>query len=159
MNKVILMGRLTRDPVIRYSQENSNMCIARYTLAVDRRSSRDGEQSADFIPCVAFGKSAEFAEMYLHKATKIMVTGRITTGSYVNKENQRVYTTEVTVEDQKFCESKAASAGSGGGNPGGQQSQQQSRQNRGNPQHAAAPEDKDGFMSVSDDIADQLPFV
>lgn len=160
MNKVILMGRLTREPEIRYSQGSSNMCIARYTLAVDRRSSREGEQSADFIPCVAFGKSAEFAQMYLHKATKIMVTGRITTGSYTNKDGQKVYTTEITVEDQEFCESKAASAGSGGGgNPGGQQSQQQSRQNRGNPQHAAAPEDKDGFMSVPDDIADQLPFV
>jgi len=156
MNKAILMGRLTREPEIRYSQGGSNMCIARYTLAVDRRFSRDNEPSADFLPCVAFGKSGEFAEKYLHKGTKIMVTGRITTGSYANKEGQKVYTTEITVEEQEFCESKAASAGSGGGgNYGGQQSQQ----NRGTQQRSSMPTDKDGFMQVSDDISDQLPFV
>ena len=158
MNKAILMGRLTREPDIRYSQNESNTCVARYTLAVDRRFSKDNEQSADFIPCVAFGKSGEFAEKYLHKGTKIMVTGRITTGSYTNKEGQKVYTTEITVEEQEFCESKAANAGSGGGNPGGQQSQQ-SGQNRGSQQNSSFPVDKDGFMQVSDDISDQLPFV
>lgn len=158
MNKAILMGRLTREPDVRYSQNESNTCVARYTLAVDRRFSRDNEQSADFIPCVAFGKSGEFAEKYLHKGTKIMVTGRITTGSYTNKEGQKVYTTEITVEEQEFCESKAANAGSGSGNPGEQQSQQ-SGQNRGNPQNASFPTDKDGFMQVPDDISDQLPFV
>lgn len=162
MNKVILMGRLTREPEIRYSQGSSNMCIAHYTLAVDRRYSREGEPGADFIPCVAFGKSAEFAQMYLHKATKIMVTGRITTGSYVNKEGQKVYTTEITVEEQEFCESKSANSGSAGENSRGQQSQQQPQQNRsqGRPQQTSRePADKDGFMQVPDDIADQLPFV
>ncbi len=156
MNKAILMGRLTREPEIRYSQGGSNMCIARYTLAVDRRFSRDDGQNTDFIPCVAFGKSGEFAEKYLHRGTKIMVTGRITTGSYTNKEGQKVYTTEITVEEQEFCESKAASAGSGGGgNYGGQQSQQ----NRGTQQSSSMPTDKDGFMQAPDDISDQLPFV
>lgn len=163
MNKVILMGRLTREPEIRYSQGGSNMCIARYTLAVDRRFGKEGEQSADFIPCVAFGKSAEFAQMYLYKATKIMVTGRITTGSYVNKDGQKVYTTEVTVEDQEFCESKSANSGSAGDNSGGQQPPQQNRnqgqQRQQQQQSSSLPTDKDGFMQVPEDIADQLPFV
>ena len=111
MNKVIIMGRLTRDPDIRYSQstEGSN-AIARYTVAVDRRRRTNGdgtEQTADFIGCVAFGRSAEFAEKYLHQGTKVIVTGRIQTGSYTNKDGQKVYTTEVIVEEQEFAESKA----------------------------------------------------
>ena len=112
MNKVILMGRLTREPDVRYSQNaDGSMAVARYTLAVDRRRGRnsDNEQSADFISCVAFGRSGEFAEKYLHQGTKIVVTGRIQTGSYTNKDGQRVYTTDVVVEDQEFAESKAAS--------------------------------------------------
>ena len=110
MNKVILMGRLTRDPEVRYSSGDSSMAIARYTLAVDRRFRRngDGEQTADFIGCVAFGKSAEFAERYFRQGLKIVVTGRIQTGSYTNKDGQKVYTTDVVVEDQEFAESKVA---------------------------------------------------
>ncbi len=122
MNRVILMGRLTRDPDIRYTQGDNPMCIARYTLAVDRRFSRnagnDGN-NADFIPCVAFGKTAEFTERYLKKGTKMAVTGRIQTGSYTNKDGVKVYTTEVVVEDQEFAESKNASSGNNGGNYGG----------------------------------------
>ena len=107
MNKVILMGRLTRDPEVRYSQSNSGdgqMAIARYTLAVDRRFNRNGDQNADFIGCVAFGKSAEFAEKYLKQGTKIAVTGRIQTGSYTNKDGNKVYTTDVVIEEQEFAE-------------------------------------------------------
>ena len=107
MNKVILMGRLTRDPEVRYSQGEQATAVARYTLAVDRRG-RNQENSADFIPCVAFGKAAEFAERYLHKGTKIVLTGRIQTGSYTNKDGQRVYTTDIVAEDQEFAESKNA---------------------------------------------------
>ena len=111
MNKVILMGRLTRDPEVRYSQGENSTAIARYTLAVDRRFRRnnDGEQSADFIGCVAFGRSAEFAEKYFRQGLKIAVTGRIQTGSYTNRDGQKVYTTEVVVEEQEFAESKSAS--------------------------------------------------
>ena len=103
MNKVILMGRLTRDPEVRYSQGESATAIARYTLAVDRRFNRNNdENSADFIGCVAFGRSAEFAEKYLRKGTKVVVTGRIQTGSYTNKDGVKVYTTDVVVEDQEL---------------------------------------------------------
>ena len=105
MNKVILMGRLTREPDVRYSQNaDGSMAVARYTLAVDRRRARNNndEQSADFISCVAFGRSGEFAEKYLHQGTKIVVTGRIQTGSYTNKDGQRVYTTDVVVEEQEI---------------------------------------------------------
>jgi single-strand DNA-binding protein len=107
MNKVILMGRLTRDPDVRYSQGDSSMAIARYTLAVDRRGRSNAEgQTADFISVVAFGKSGEFAEKYLHKGTKVVVSGRIQTGSYTNKDGVKVYTTDVVAEDQEFAESK-----------------------------------------------------
>ena len=124
MNKVILMGRLTRDPEVRYTTGDNQMAIARYTLAVDRRFSRGGNNdgnNADFIPCVVFGKSAEFTERYLKKGTKIAVTGRIQTGSYTNRDGVKVYTTEVVVEDQEFAESKNAASGSGnfGGYNGG----------------------------------------
>lgn len=140
MNKVILMGRLTREPEIRYSQGDNSMAIARYTLAVDRRFGRD-EQSADFIGCVAFGKSAEFAEKYLQKGTKIAISGRIQTGSYTNKDGQKVYTTDVVVEDQEFAESKAASNGAG-------------NQTGGSNNFTSG----DGFMNVPDGIDDELPF-
>ena len=109
MNKVILMGRLTKDPEVRYSSGENALAIARYTLAVDRRFHKDNEASADFIGCAAFGKGGEFAEKYLRQGTKIVVTGRIQTGSYTNREGHKVYTTEVVVEDQEFAESKAAS--------------------------------------------------
>lgn len=150
MNKVILMGRLTRDPEVRYSQAAEPMAIARYTLAVDRRFSRrdsqNNEQTADFIPCVAFGKSGEFAEKYFKQGTKVVVTGRIQTGSYTNKEGNRVYTTEVIVEDQEFAESKNASGGNGGG---------YQREDRPAPADASA----DGFMDIPTGLeGDDLPF-
>lgn len=107
MNKVILMGRLTRDPEVRYSQGEQATAIARYTLAVDRRFKRDGDQTADFIGCVAFGKLGEFAEKYLRKGTKVVVTGRIQTGSYTNKDGQKVYTTDVVIEECEFVTGKS----------------------------------------------------
>ena len=146
MNKVILMGRLTRDPEIRYSQGDNPTAVARYTLAVDRRFRRngDGDQSADFIGCVAFGRSAEFAEKYFRQGLKIIVTGRIQTGSYTNRDGQKVYTTDVVVEDQEFAESKAAS------------------QANGNNYTPARPEPSaasgDGFMNIPDGIDEELPF-
>lgn len=121
MNKVILMGRLTREPDVRYSQSgDGSLAIARYTLAVDRRFSRSNnsngnEQTADFISCVSFGKTAEFAEKYFHQGTKVAVTGRIQTGSYTNKDGQKVYTTDVVVEEQEFAESKSTASNGGSG--------------------------------------------
>lgn len=120
MNKVIIMGRLTRDPDVRCTQGDNPMAFARYTLAVDRRvkrSDNSAEQTADFISCVAFNKSAEFAEKYLHQGTKIVVIGRLQTGSYTNKDGQKVYTTDVVVEEQEFAESKSSSTGTQGGRP------------------------------------------
>ena len=150
MNKVILMGRLTRDPEVRYSQGESPLAIARYTLAVDRRFNRNGDDAtADFINCVAFGKSGEFAERYLRKGTKIAVTGRIQTGSYTNKDGVKVYTTEVVVEEQEFAESKAVSDANAGGF-------------RAAPTPAPAPapvsDAGDGFMNIPDGIDEELPF-
>ena len=149
MNKVILMGRLTRDPEVRYSQGENAMAVARYTLAVDRRVSRNnqnGEPTADFIQCVAFGRSGEFAEKYFRKGMKVLVTGRIQTGSYTNKDGQRVYTTDVVVEDQEFAESKAASQSNGVG--GGFA-----------PVDRPSPSDAgDGFMNIPDGIDEELPF-
>ena len=150
MNKVILMGRLVRDPEVRYSQGAEPLAVARYTLAVNRRFKRQGEQDADFIGCVAFGKSAEFAERYLHKGTKIVATGRIQTGSYVNKDGVKVYTTDVVVEDQEFAESKNSAAGNDGGYNGGGYNSAPAR-----PQPAAAT---DGFMNIPDGIDEELPF-
>ena len=153
MNKVILMGRLTRDPEVRYSAGNNSMAVARYTLAVDRRFRRDGESNADFIGCVAFGKSAEFAEKYLRQGTKIVVTGRIQTGSYTNRDGQKVYTTDVVVEDQEFAESKAAASESG-----------MMRQSAPSPMAAspmpspAQASSADGFMNIPDGIDEELPF-
>ena len=147
MNKVILMGRLTRDPEVRYSQGDSASAVARYTLAVDRRFRRDGEASADFINCVVFGKQAEFAERYLRQGVKIAVTGRIQTGSYTNRDGQRVYTTDVVIEEQEFAESKAAGASAPTGN---------------NYQPSPAPSPSndigDGFMNIPDGIDEELPF-
>ncbi len=156
MNKVILMGRLTRDPEIRYSQGDNAMAIARYTLAVDRRFNRNGdENSADFIGCVAFGKSAEFAERYLHKGTKIVATGRIQTGSYTNRDGVKVYTTDVVVEDQEFAESKnsASNADGGYGSAGFGGSGYGAPASRPQPEAAG-----DGFMNIPDGIDEELPF-
>jgi single-strand DNA-binding protein len=131
MNKVILMGRLTRDPDVRYSQGENAMAIARYTLAVDRRTkgNKEAEQTADFISCVTFGKTAEFVEKYLKKGTKVAITGRIMTGSYTNKDGQKVYTTEVCVEEHEFAESRQNSAPQQ--NNGGYQQQNNGYQNNG----------------------------
>ena len=151
MNKVILMGRLTRDPEIRYSQGERSMAIARYTLAVDRRRrSNNGEEAtADFISCVAFDRLAEFAEKYLHQGTKIVVSGRIQTGSYTNKDGQKVYTTEVIVEESEFAESKAAAGES-------HASYQAPSQGRPTPNNANIG---DGFMNIPDGVEDEgLPF-
>lgn len=151
MNKVILMGRLTRDPEVRYSQGENSMVITRYTLAVDRRFNRGGdESSADFINCVAFGKTGEFAERYLRKGTKIAITGRIQTGSYTNRDGVKVYTTEVVVEDHEFAESKGSSGSAmdGGSDFGG-------FSGGGRPAPASAG---DGFMNIPDGIDEELPF-
>lgn len=151
MNRVILMGRLTRDPEVRYSQGENSTAIARYTLAVDRRFNRNNGDGAtvDFINCVTFGKSAEFAERYLRKGIKIAVTGRIQTGSYVNKDGVKVYTTDVIVDDQEFAESKNASGNGDGGYSGGY-SAPVSR-----PEPSAPG---DGFMNIPDGIDEELPF-
>lgn len=135
MNKVILMGRLTRDPDVRYGQ-TENSVVARYNLAVDRKYKKEGEQSADFVSCVAFGRAAEFAEKYLRQGTKIVIEGRIQTGSYTNKDGQKVYTTDVIVESSEFAESKS--------------SQEAKTQE--------APETFQGFMNIPEDLSDELPF-
>ena len=152
MNKAILMGRLTREPDVRYTSGENSLAIARYTLAVDRRYQRrndqqGSEQTADFINCVVFGKGAEFAENYLHKGTKICVTGRIQTGSYTNKDGVKVYTTEVVVEEQEFAESKSASQQNAS-------SSENAPVSRPEPQDAAG----DGFMNIPESIEEDLPF-
>ena len=150
MNKVILMGRLTRDPDVRYTQGENPTAIARYTIAVDRRFTRRDQadaQTADFIGIVAFGKSGEFAEKYFKKGTKVIVTGRIQTGSYTNKDGVKVYTTDVVAEDQEFAESKNTSGSNGG------------FQNSGNGAATEAPVAAgDGFMNIPDGIDEELPF-
>ena len=150
MNKVILMGRLTRDPEVRYSAGENALAIARYTLAVDRRFRRDGEATADFISCVSFGRTAEFAEKYFRQGMRVLVSGRIQTGSYTNKEGQRVYTTDIIVDDQEFADSKGAGAGNGGMGGGSYQ-----------PTSRPAPSSAigDGFMNIPDGVEDEgLPF-
>jgi single-strand DNA-binding protein len=144
MNKVILMGRLTRDPDVRHTGGENSLAIARYTLAVDRRfKSKNEETTADFISCKTFGKSAEFVEKYLKKGPKIVVSGRIETGKYTNKDGVDVYTTDVIVDDHEFAESKNAS---GGGSPGGDGADRQPASTT------------DGFMNIPDGIEDNLPF-
>lgn len=152
MNKVILMGRLTRDAEVRYSQGENSTAIARFSLAVDRRFRRDGdEQTADFINCVAFGRTAEFLERFGRKGTKFVLEGRIQTGSYTNKDGQRVYTTDVVAENVEFAESKNASAGN---NDGGYQNA-----GFGGGNNAPAPSGAgDGFMNIPDGIDEELPF-
>ena len=155
MNKVILMGRLTRDPDIRYSAGENSTAVARYTLAVDRRFRRDGEQTADFISCVAFGRTAEFAEKYFHQGIRIVISGRIQTGSYTNRDGVKVYTTDVVVEEQEFAESKSASAENSGGFGGGYR---QSQAAAPAPAPAAASASADGFINIPDGIDEELPF-
>ncbi|MCR5754765.1 MAG: single-stranded DNA-binding protein [Acetatifactor sp.] len=145
MNKVILIGRLTRDPEVRYTSGENPTAIARYTLAIDRKFKKDGEPSADFINCVAFGKNGEFAEKYLRKGVKIAMVGRIQTGSYTNKDGQKVYTTDVVVEEHEFAESKNASGENSGSNGGGYIGQQSGSVN-------------EGFMNIPDGIDEELPF-
>ncbi|WP_303042665.1 single-stranded DNA-binding protein [Enterocloster bolteae] len=153
MNRVILMGRLTRDPEVRYSQGERSMAIARYTLAVDRRGRRDQDssaeqQTADFINCVAFDRAAEFAEKYFRQGMRVLVSGRIQTGSYVNKEGQKVYTTEVILDDQEFADSKGAASEMGG-------YAQAAPSQRPAPTSAIG----DGFMNIPDGVEDEgLPF-
>lgn len=134
MNKVILMGRLTRDPVVRYSQGEKQMAVARYTLAVNRRFKREGDPAADFINCVAFGRAGEFAEKYFRQGLKIVISGRIQTGSYTNKDGIKVYTTDVIVEEQDFAESKASAE-----------------------RHQQTTADGDGFMNIPEGV-EELPF-
>jgi len=143
LNKWIGMGRLTKDPEARYSQGDNPLAIARYTLAVDRRIKKENEQNADFISCIAFGKAGEFAEKYFKKGTKIAVEGRIQTGSYTNKEGNKVYTTDVVVENQEFAESK----GSSGDRDARDQAAMQGYTDAG-----------DGFMNIPDGIDEELPF-
>ena len=149
MNKVILMGRLTRDPEVRYSAGENSMAIARYTLAVDRRFKRDGEATADFISCVAFGRAAEFAERYFRQGIRIVVSGRIQTGSYTNRDGNKVYTTDVVVEEQEFAESKAVSDSHVG-----------QVVSMGAPAPTPTPSmaSADGFMNIPDGIDEELPF-
>lgn len=141
MNKVILMGRLTRDPEVRYTQGDNASAVARFSLAVDRRFKKDGEQTADFISCVAFGKTGEFIEKYGHKGTKFVVEGRIQTGSYTNKDGQKVYTTDVVVEQVEFAESKASADGNTANNTS----------------NSNTPTDT-SFMDIPDGIDEELPF-
>ena len=141
MNKAVLVGRLTRDPEVRYSQGDNTTAVARYTVAVDRRFKKDGEQTADFINCVAFGKTGEFIEKYGRKGTKFVVEGRIQTGSYTNKDGQKVYTTDVVVEQVEFAESKASADGN----------------TTNNTANSNAPTDT-SFMDIPDGIDEELPF-
>ena len=150
MNKVILMGRLTRDPEVRYSAGENALAIARYTLAVDRRFRRDGEATADFISCVSFGRTAEFAEKYFRQGMRVSISGRIQTGSYTNKDGNKVYTTDVVVENTEFAESKASDSSN-------------SYHGGGYEQPSARPEPTsavgDGFMNIPDGVEDEgLPF-
>lgn len=139
MNKAVLVGRLTRDPEVRYSKGENTIAVGRYTLAVERRFKREGEPTADFIPCIAFGRLAEFAEKYFRQGMRVSVSGRIQTGSYTNKEGAKIHTTEVVIEEQEFAESRA---------------EQEAR--------AQIPEEitpGDGFMNIPDEIDEELPFI
>lgn len=149
MNKVILMGRLTRDPEVRYSQGEKATAVARYTLAVTKTFKREGEPDADFINCVTFGRSAEFAEKYFRQGIRIVVCGRIQTGSYVNKDGVKVYTTDIVVDEQEFAESKAASQNNAANYAGSNFSEDKPA-----PSAAAG----DGFMNIPDGIDEELPF-
>ena len=145
MNKVILIGRLTREPEVRYSQHDSSMAIARFSLAVDRKFKKQGDEvTADFFNCTAFGKQAEFVEKYLKKGTKVVVTGRIQNDNYTNKDGQKVYSVQIMVEEIEFAESKASSQSNSG--------------NEGSTPPQMGEPDADGFMNIPDGISDSLPF-
>lgn len=168
MNKVILMGRLVKDPEIRYTQGDSATCIAKYTLAVDRKFKRQNdEQTADFISCIAFGKSGEFVEKYCQKGTKLAITGRVQTGSYTNKDGQKVYTTDVIAEEQEFAESKnAQNASQNARNTGSGTNTQTRPQNASqrtlgdkNDSSVGLPSSAEGFMNIPDDLDTELPFL
>lgn len=147
MNKVIMMGRLTRDPEVRYSQGASQTAIARFSLAVDRRWKREGEPDADFFNCTVFGRQADFVEKYLRQGTKVVVTGRIQNDNYTNKDGQKVYSVQIIVEEIEFAESKNAATANGAA-PAYQAS------SRPSPSQAAG----DGFMSIPDGAEEELPF-
>ena len=151
MNKAILMGRLTRDPEVRYSAGENATAIARYTLAVDRKYKQEGQQNADFIQCIAFGKSAEFAEKYFRKGMKIAITGRIQTGSYTNKEGQKVYTTDVVIEEQEFAESKSSSGAD-------REARDEAALQQSGYKQSSMTTGDDGFMHIPDGIDEELPF-
>lgn len=150
MNKVMLMGRLTRDPEIRTAQNNDSMTLARFTLAVDRRFRRDGEATADFINCVAFGRNAEFAEKYLRKGIKVVIIGRIQTNSYTNREGKKVYMTDVIVDEQEFAESRTTIENN--------QSQNNARASQPRQSRPAPREEEEDFMNIPEGIDDNLPF-
>ena len=161
MNKVVLMGRLTKDPDVRQSQGAEPVTIARYTLAVDRRGKKQEGQQADFISCVAFGKAGEFAEKYLHKGTKICVSGRIQTGSYTRQDGTKAYTTDVVIEEQEFAESKADSGRAAMDDQmaamyAGQRSQEGQQDRPG--QQGSMESAMEGFMNIPDGIDEELPF-
>ena len=162
MNKVILMGRLTADPEVRYSQGASQTAVARLRIAVDRRFKREGEPDADFFNCTAFGKQAEFIERYLHKGTKIVLVGRIQNDNYTNKDGQMVYSVRVMVDEIEFAESKNASQGGDGGYNGGNGGYGGNGGfNNGGFGGNAAPAPSgagDGFMNIPDGIDEELPF-
>ena len=159
MNKVILMGRLTRNPDVRYSQNENSTAVARFTLAVDRRFKKDEQQSADFIGCVAFGKTAEFFEKYIKQGTKVCVEGRIQTGSYNNKDGQKVYTTDVVVENVEFAESKGNGGNAQQNATYNQAPQAQPMQSNPMPQPAPSEAVGEGFMNIADGLEDEgLPF-
>ncbi len=165
MNKVMLVGRLTRDPNVRYSQGENSMCVARFTLAVDRRRSRNQDnsgQTADFISCVAFGRTGEFVEKYAHKGTKFDIVGRIQTGSYQNKDGQTVYTTDVVVEEIEFGESKNAAAAADVSDYAQAAGRPDYNRGSGSDQGSGAGQApqaaEDGFMNVPGEIDDELPF-
>jgi len=145
MNKIILMGRLTRDPEVRYSQGANQTAVARFSLAVDRRFKREGDPDADFFNCTSFGKQAEFVEKYLRQGTKVVVTGRVQNDNYTNKEGQKVYSVQIIVEEIEFAESKNASSGGGAAYQAG---------SRPSPSQAAG----DGFMSIPEGTEEELPF-
>lgn len=147
MNKIILMGRLTRDPEVRYSQGENSLAIARFSLAVDRRFKRQGEPDADFFNCTAFGKQAEFVEKYLKQGTKILLSGRVQNDNYTNKEGQKVYSVQIIAEEIEFAESKVAASG------GGNSFNQDFRPDVPEPNQAA-----DGFMNIPTGLEEELPF-
>lgn len=159
MNKVILMGRLTRDPIVRYSSGENPQAVARYTLAVDRRFRRQNDdQTADFISCVAFGRQGEFAEKYLHQGTKIVVSGRLQTGSYTKNDGTRVYTTDVVIEEQDFAESKSVSSENAASYQPPQGAPAPAPAHASGGSGSAPAADPDGFMNIPDGIDEELPF-